>query len=65
MFGELCQRNGSCRVTGARPVRSSCSRQRQWAKFGKLTITLRPTRSSSLKTRSGSLIVCTVCERIT
>ena len=65
MFGVSYQPKGNCDVTGALPVSRSWSRQRQYAKFGKLTMTLRPTRKSSPKTISGSLIVCTVCERMT
>ena len=49
-----------CVLTGIRPVATNCPRTRQWAKFGKLTIAVFPTRSISRSTNAGRCVTCSV-----
>ena len=63
MFGVSYHWYGSDCDTGMRP-RRICSRLRQWAKFGKVTMP-RGRRAASRDDRLVLRIACSVCDRIT
>ena len=56
MFWVSYQGSGKVRVTGMRPVNSNEKRTRQWPKFGKETMALRPMRKSSETTSFGFFV---------